>query len=44
MKDKHTNGKKMARNGRNTVIYKGTFVSNHSLILPDKIMESNQAN
>ena len=32
MKDEHTNGKKMARNGRNTVIYKGTFVSNHSLV------------
>ena len=31
MKDEHTNGKKMARNGRNTVIYKGTFISNHSL-------------
>ena len=31
MKDEHTNDKKMARNGRNTVIYKGTFVSNHSL-------------
>ena len=31
MKDEHTNGKKMARNGRNTVIYKGTFVSNPSL-------------
>ena len=31
MKDEHTNGKKMARNGCNTVIYKGTFVSNHSL-------------
>ena len=27
----HTNDKKLARNGRNTVIYKGTFVSNHSL-------------
>ena len=24
--------KKMARNGRNMVIYKGTFVSNHSLV------------
>jgi hypothetical protein len=31
MKDEHTNGKKMARNGRNTVISKGTFISNHSL-------------
>ena len=31
MKDEHTNGKEMARNGRNKVIYKGTFVSNHSL-------------
>ena len=31
MKDEHTDGKKMARNGRNMVIYKGTFVSNHSL-------------
>ena len=26
-----SNGKEMARNGRNMVIYKGTFVSNHSL-------------
>ena len=32
MKDEHTNGKKMARNGRNTVISKGTFISNHSLV------------
>ena len=31
MKDEDTNDKKMARNGRNTDIYKGTFVSNHSL-------------
>ena len=31
MEDEHTNGKKLARNGHNTVIYKGTFVSNHSL-------------
>ena len=31
MKDEYTNGKKMARNGRNTVVYKGTFISNHSL-------------
>jgi len=36
MKDKYTNGKKMARNGRNTVIYKGTFVSNHSLVFSSK--------
>ena len=33
MEDEHTNGKKLARNGRNTVIYKGTFVSNHSLVV-----------
>ena len=32
MKDEHKNGKKMARNGCNTVIYKETFVSNHSLL------------
>ena len=31
MKDEHTYFKKMARIGRNTVIYKGTFVSNQSL-------------
>ena len=31
MEDEHTNGKKLARSGHNTVIYKGTFVSNHSL-------------
>ena len=31
MKDEHTYCKKMARNGRNMVIYKGTFISNHSL-------------
>ena len=31
MKDEHTYGKKMARNGPTTVIYKGTFVSNQSL-------------
>ena len=31
MKDEHTYCEKMARNGRNTVIYKGTFVSNQSL-------------
>ena len=31
MKGKHTYGKTMARNGPTTVIYKGTFVSNHSL-------------
>ena len=32
MKDDHTYFKKMARIGRNTVIYKGTFVSNQSLV------------
>ena len=31
VKDEHTYFKKMARIGRNTVIYKGTFVSNQSL-------------
>ena len=31
MKDEHTYCEKMARNGRNMVIYKGTFVSNQSL-------------
>ena len=31
MEDKHTNGKKMARNGRTKVIYKGTFVSIQTL-------------
>ena len=31
MKDEHTYFEKMARIGRNTVIYKGTFVSNQSL-------------
>ena len=31
MKDEHTYGKKMARNGRTKVIYKGTFVSIQSL-------------
>ena len=31
MKDEHTYGKKMARYGHNTIVYKGTFVSNHSL-------------
>ena len=31
VKDKHTYGKKMARNGPTTVIYKGTFVLNQSL-------------
>ena len=31
VKDEHKNGEKMARNFRNTVIYKGTFISNHSL-------------
>ena len=33
MKDEHTYSEKMARIGRNTVIYKGTFVSNQSLNL-----------
>ena len=32
MKDKHTYGKKMARQGRTKVIYKGTFVSKQSLL------------
>ena len=32
VKDEHTYFKKMARIGRNTVIYKGTFVSNQSLL------------
>ena len=31
VKDEHIYCKKMARNGRNMVIYKGTFVSNQSL-------------
>ena len=41
MKDEYTDGKKMARNGLNTVIYKGTFISNHSLdisFLPRKMI------
>ena len=33
MKDEHTFFKKIARIGRNTVIYKGTFISNQSLTL-----------
>ena len=33
MKDEHKYGKKMARNGPTTVIYKGTFVSNQSLLV-----------
>ena len=32
MKDEHTYGKKMARNGRTMVIYKGTFISIQTLI------------
>ena len=32
VKDEHRYGKKMARNGPTTVIYKGTFVSNQSLL------------
>ena len=32
MKDEHTYSEKMARIGRNTVIYKGTFVSNQALV------------
>ena len=32
MKDEHTHGKKMARNGRTKVIYKGAFISKQSLI------------
>ena len=31
MKDKHRHGKKMVRNGRTKVIYKGTFISDRSL-------------
>ena len=31
MKDEHTYGEKMARNGRTKVIYKGTFVSIQTL-------------
>ena len=31
MKDKHTNGKTMARKGRTKVIYKGTFISIQTL-------------
>ena len=33
MKDEHNYGKKMARNGRTKVIYKGTFVSIQTLCL-----------
>jgi hypothetical protein len=33
VKDEHTYCKKMARNGHNIVIYKGTFISNQSLNL-----------
>ena len=32
MKDEHTYGKKMARNGCTWVIYKGTFVSIQTLV------------
>ena len=32
MKDEHTYGEKMARNGRTKVIYKGTFVSIQTLL------------
>ena len=31
MKDKHTYGEKMARQGRTKVFYKGTFISKQSL-------------
>ena len=31
MKDTHTYGKKMARNGRTKVIYKGTFICKQTL-------------
>ena len=31
MKDSHTYGQKMARNGRTKVIYKGTFISIQTL-------------
>ena len=41
VKDKHTNGKKLARNGRNTIIYKGTFVSNHSLLSQISVVQIN---
>ena len=39
MKDEHTYCEKMARNGRNMVIYKGTFLSNQSLayIIAEKL-------
>ena len=38
MKDEDTHGKKMARKGRTEVIYKGTFVSNRSLLhLPPRL-------
>ena len=33
VKEEHTYFKKMARIGHNTVIYKGTFVSNQSLCM-----------
>ena len=32
MKDKHTHGEKMVSNGGTKVIYKGTFISDRSLI------------
>ena len=32
MKDEHNYGEKMARNGGTKVIYKGTFISDRSLI------------
>ena len=34
MEDEDTYGKIMARKGRTKVIYKGTFVSNRSLLIP----------
>ena len=36
VKDAHTYGKEMARNGPTMVIYKGTFISNQSLHLLSK--------
>ena len=38
MKDTHTYGKKMARSGRTKVIYKGTFISERSLLMQSFIM------
>ena len=38
VKDEHTHGKKMARKGRTKVIYKGTFISERSLLMQSFIM------